>query len=144
MSRTYSLKTFPKEMENLINFRHVYFDEDVEVPFGMTRLTHMQTLPSFKLERARRHRIDELGRLNELKGELVIGALEYVRDKEEAVKSKLVEKANLRKLILKWGRVPPEERNGNFLDEDILEGFQPHPNLESLTIEEFKGTKFAS
>ncbi|CAN6699356.1 unnamed protein product [Malus baccata var. baccata] len=140
MSRTYFLKTFPKEMENLINLRHIYFDEDVEVPFGMTRLTHLQTLPSFKLDRARRHRLDELGGLNELKGELVIESLEFVRDKEEAMKSKLVEKANLRKLILNWG----EERNGNFLDEDILEGLQPHPSLESLTIEEFKGTKFAS
>ncbi|XP_068342937.1 putative disease resistance protein RGA3 [Pyrus communis] len=134
------IKTFPRELENLINLRHVYFDEDAEVPFGMTRLTHLQTLPCFKLDRARRHRLDELGRLNELKGKLVIGSLEFVRDKEEAMKSKLVEKANLRKLILKWG----EERNGNFLDDDILEGLQPHPNLESLTIEEFKGTNFAS
>ncbi|XP_068343536.1 putative disease resistance protein RGA3 [Pyrus communis] len=135
-----NIKTFPREMENLINLRHVYFDKDVEVPFGMTRLTHLQTLSCFKLDRARCHRLDELGGLNELKGELVIGSLEFVRDKEEAMKSKLVEKANLRKLILKWG----EERNGNFLDEDILEGLQPHPNLESLTIEKFKGTKFAS
>ncbi|XP_048423177.1 putative disease resistance protein RGA3 [Pyrus x bretschneideri] len=134
------IKTFPREMENLINLRHVYFDKDVEVPFGMTRLTHLQTLPCFKLDRARRHRLDELGGLNELKGELVIGSLEFVRDKEEAMESKLVEKANLRKLILKWGK----ERNGNFLDEDILEGLQPHHNVESLTIEEFKGTKFAS
>ncbi|XP_048422890.1 putative disease resistance protein RGA4 [Pyrus x bretschneideri] len=139
MSHT-NIKTFPRELENLINLRHVYFDEDLEVPFGMTRLTHLQTLPSFKLDRARRHRLDELGGLNELKGELVIGSLEFVRDKEEAMESKLVEKANLRKLILKWGK----ERNGNFLDEDILEGLQPHPNLESLTIEKFKGTKFAS
>ncbi|CAN6564478.1 unnamed protein product [Malus baccata var. baccata] len=110
------------------------------IPFGMTRLTHLQTLPSFKLDGARRHKLDELGELNELKGKLVIGSLEFVRDKEEAMKSKLVEKANLRKLILNWGK----ERYGNFLDEDILEGLQPHPNLESLKIEEFKGTKFAS
>ncbi|XP_070662975.1 putative disease resistance protein RGA3 isoform X2 [Malus domestica] len=144
MLRAWRLKTFPREMENLINLRHVYFDGDVEVPFGMTRLTHLQTLSSFKLDRARRHRLDELGGLNELKGKLVIGSLEFVRDKEEAMKSKLVKKANLRKLILKWGWVPPEERNGNFLDEDILEGLQPHPNIESLRIEEFKGTKFAS
>ncbi|CAN6564471.1 unnamed protein product [Malus baccata var. baccata] len=143
MSNT-DIKTFPREMENLINLRHVYVDKDEEVPFGMTRLTHLQTLPSFNLDRARRHRLDDLGGLNELKGKLVIGSLKFVRDKEEAKKSKLVEKENLRKLILKWGWVHPEERNGNFLDEDILEGLQPHPNLESLTIEEFKGTKFAS
>ncbi|XP_070670357.1 putative disease resistance protein RGA3 [Malus domestica] len=133
------IETFPKEMENLINLRHVYFDKDKEVPFGMTRLTHLQTLPSFILDEDGRHRLDELGELNELKGKLVIGSLEHVRDKEEAAKSNLVRKANIRKLKLKWGCDHSAD-----LDEDILEGLQPHPNLESLTIEEFKGTKFAS
>ncbi|CAN6699444.1 unnamed protein product [Malus baccata var. baccata] len=146
MSRTLFHVTFPREMEemeNLINLRHVYFDEDHEVPFEMTRLTHLQTLPSFILDRARRHRLDELGGLNELKGQLVIGALENVRDKEEAMKSNLAGKANLRKLELIWGR-------RNFVDGNIvgglqiLEGLQPHPNLKSLTIRHFMGTKFAS
>ncbi|TQD79606.1 hypothetical protein C1H46_034831 [Malus baccata] len=134
-----NIKTFPREMENLINLRHVYFDEDVEVPFGMTRLTHLQTLSSFNLDEDGRHRLDELGELNELKGKLVIGSLQFVRDKEEAVKSNLVRKANIRKLKLKWR--PNDYAD---LDEDILEGLQPHLNLESLTIEGFKGTKFAS
>ncbi|CAN6564481.1 unnamed protein product [Malus baccata var. baccata] len=138
MSNT-GIKTFPREMENLINLRHVYFDKYKEVPFGMTRLTHLQTLSSFHLDEDGCHRLDELGGLNELKGKLVIGALEYVRDKEEAMKSKLVEKAYLRKLKLKWR---PDHYAD--LDEDILEGLQPHLNLESLTIEGFKGTKFAS
>ncbi|CAN6564393.1 unnamed protein product [Malus baccata var. baccata] len=139
MSGTWKHTTFPRKMENLINLRHVYFDEDEEVSFGMTRLTHLQTLPSFNLDRARRHRLDELGGLNELKGQLVIGALEYVRDKEEAMKSNLVGKANLQKLKLKWGR----DHSAN-LHEDILEGLQPHHNLKSLMIENFMGTKFAS
>ncbi|XP_050119717.1 putative disease resistance protein RGA3 isoform X2 [Malus sylvestris] len=138
MSNPY-IKTFPTEMENLISLRHVYFDKDVEVPFGMTRLTHLQTLSSFNLDEDGRHRLDELGGLNELKGELVIGSLQFVRDKEEAVKSNLVGKANIRKLKLKW-----QLDHYADLDEDILEGLQPHPNLESLTIEGFKGTKFAS
>ncbi|CAN6564392.1 unnamed protein product [Malus baccata var. baccata] len=131
--------TFPRELENLINLRHVYFDEDKEVPFGMTRLTHLQTLSSFILDEARRHRLDELGGLNELKGRLVIGALEYVRDKEEAMKSNLVGKAKLRKLELDWARCHYAN-----LDHDILEGLQPHPNLKSLAIRNFVGTKFAS
>ncbi|XP_050118393.1 putative disease resistance protein RGA3 isoform X2 [Malus sylvestris] len=139
MSGAWRLKTFAREMENLINLRHVYFDEYKEVPFGMTRLTHLQTLTSFILDRARRHRLDELGGLNGLKGRLAIGALEYVRDKEEAMKSNLVGKANLRKLELDWGR----DHYAN-LDHDILEGLQPHPNLKSLAIRNFMGTKFAS
>ncbi|XP_068343105.1 putative disease resistance protein RGA3 [Pyrus communis] len=136
---TYSLETFPEEMENLINLRHVYFNEGTKVPFGMTRLTHLQTLPSFILDEDGRHRLDELGGLNELKGELVIGSLEFVRDKEEARKSNLVGKANIRKLELYWW----SEHSAD-LDEDILEGLQPHPNLESLRIQGFRGTKFAS
>ncbi|XP_048423031.1 putative disease resistance protein RGA1 [Pyrus x bretschneideri] len=139
MSGTWTLTKFPREMENLINLRHVYFDKYKEVPFGMTRLTHLQTLLSFILDRARCHRLDELGGLNELKGELVIGALEYVRDKEEAMKSNLVGKANLQKLKLNWGK----HHSANH-DEDILEGLQPHSNLKSLTIKNFMGTKFAS
>ncbi|TQD75466.1 hypothetical protein C1H46_039002 [Malus baccata] len=138
MSNTY-IKKFPTEMENLISLRHIYFDKDVEVPFGMTRLTHLQTLSSFNLDVDGRHRLDELGGLNELKGELVIGSLQFVRDKEEAVKSNLVGKPNIRKLKLKWRHDLSAD-----LDKDILEGLQPHPNLESLTIKGFKGTKFAS
>ncbi|XP_050120251.1 putative disease resistance protein RGA3 [Malus sylvestris] len=138
MSNT-DIKTFPREMENLINLRHVYFDKDKEVLFGMTRLTHLETLPSFILDEDGRHRLDDLGRLNELKGKLVIGSLERVRDKEEAAKSNLVGKANIRKLKLKW-----RWDHSTDLDEDILEGLQPHHNLESLTIWNFMGNKLAS
>nr|XP_008337657.1 putative disease resistance protein RGA1 [Malus domestica]XP_028943983.1 putative disease resistance protein RGA1 [Malus domestica]XP_028943985.1 putative disease resistance protein RGA1 [Malus domestica] len=144
MSKTYNLKTFPREMENLINLRHVYFNKDKEFPFRITQLTHLQALRSFTLDRARRHTIDELGGLNEVKGELVIGSLEYVRDKKEAMKSNLVGKTHIRKLELKWKRSHYTERNGNFLDQDILEGLQSPPNLESLRIVKFMGAKFAS
>ncbi|TQD75465.1 hypothetical protein C1H46_039001 [Malus baccata] len=144
MSKTYNLKTFPREMENLINLRHVYFNQDKEFPFRITQLTHLQALRSFTLDRARRHTIDELGGLNEVKGELVIGSLEYVRDKKEAMKSNLAGKTHIRKLELKWERSHYTERNGNFLDQDILEGFQSPPNLESLRIVKFMGAKFAS
>ncbi|CAN6699357.1 unnamed protein product [Malus baccata var. baccata] len=137
MSYTGNLITFPREMEDLINLRHVYFNN--ELPFRITRLTHLQALRSITLDRARRRTIDELGELNELKGELVIGSLEYVRDKEEAMKSNLVGKTHIRKLELKW-----RWYHSANLDEDILEGLQPHPNLESLRIEKFRGTKFAS
>ncbi|CAN6699360.1 unnamed protein product [Malus baccata var. baccata] len=104
MSYTCNLITFPREMEDLINLRHVYFNN--ELPFRITRLTHLQALRSITLDRARRRTIDELGELNELKGELVIGALEYVRDKEEAMKSNLVGKTHIRKLELKWRCLP--------------------------------------
>ncbi|CAL2227513.1 unnamed protein product [Prunus armeniaca] len=136
------LERFPKEMENLIKLRHVYFDHDQKVPFGMRRLTRLQTLRYFNLDKEKNHGIDELGGLNQLKGELTISSLEHVKDKDEAKKSNLVVKANIRKLTLKWGN--SWQRNNKESDVDVLEGLQPNPKLEILKIENFMGGKLAS
>ncbi|CAL2227499.1 unnamed protein product [Prunus armeniaca] len=139
---TRKLERFPKEMENLIKLRHVYFDHDQKVPFGMRRLTRLQTLRYFNLDKEKNHGIDELGGLNQLKGELTISSLEHVKDKDEAKKSNLVGKANIRKLTLKWGN--SWQRNNKESDVDVLEGLQPNPKLEILKIENFMGGKLAS
>jgi hypothetical protein len=52
--------------------------------------------------RYERYKIDELGCLNELRGELQVHNLEEVKDKEEAEKAKLDRKANICELGLKW------------------------------------------
>ncbi|XP_021804722.1 putative disease resistance protein RGA3 [Prunus avium] len=140
MCDTWNLGRFPKEMENLINLRHVYFDEDKEVPFGMRRLTHQQTLRYFTLDRERNHEIGELGGLNQLKGELTIRSLEQVRDKDEAEESNLGGKSNIRILTLEWGSYSPR----NNTKSDVLEGLQPNPKLEILKIENFMGVKLAT
>ncbi|XP_008222899.1 PREDICTED: putative disease resistance protein RGA3 [Prunus mume] len=139
---TRKLERFPKEMENLIKLRHVYFDHDQKVPFGMRRLTRLQTLRYFNLDKEKNHGIDELGGLNQLKGELTISSLEHVKDKDEAKKSNLAGKANIRKLTLKWGN--SWQRNNKESDVDVLEGLQPNPKLEILKIENFMGGKLAS
>ncbi|XP_034197301.1 putative disease resistance protein RGA1 [Prunus dulcis] len=136
------LERFPKEMENLINLRHVYFDEHREVSFGMRRLTRLQTLRCFNLDKERNHGIDELGGLNQLKGELTISSLEHVKDKDEAKKSNLAGKTNIRKLTLAWGY--DRERNNKASDVDVLEGLQPNRELEILKIYNFMGVKLAS
>ncbi|CAB4261997.1 unnamed protein product [Prunus armeniaca] len=81
-------------MQNLINPRHVYFDEYVEVAFGMRRLTHLQTLPSLTLDNERNHGIDELGGLNQLEGELSSRFLEHARETDEIQESNLAGQAN--------------------------------------------------
>ncbi|CAB4262992.1 unnamed protein product [Prunus armeniaca] len=140
MPSSSSLQTFAKELQNLINLRHVYFNEYIEVPFGIRRLTHLQTLPSFTLDGTRSHGIDELGGLNKLKGELIIRSLEYVRGKDEAKESNLAGKTNIQSLRLEWGN--SRERNDD--DKEVLDGLEPHPKLESLYISSFLGSKFAS
>ncbi|CAB4292026.1 unnamed protein product [Prunus armeniaca] len=142
MEDTWNLVTFPKEMENLINLRHVYFDYDMLVPFGMGRLKHLQTIsPWFTLDEERNHEIDELGGLNQLKGELIIRGLEHVRDRGQAGASNLVGKANLRRLTLEWSS---SLRGRNEKDIDVLEGLRPNSELEILKIDKFMGSKLAS
>ncbi|XP_016646883.1 PREDICTED: disease resistance protein RGA2-like [Prunus mume] len=142
VENTRNLVTFPKEMENLINWRHVYFYYDKPVPFGMGRLEHLQTIsPSFTLDKESNRGIDDLGGLNQLKGELIIKGLEHARDGRQAGASNLVGKANLRRLTLKWSSYH-EGRNEK--DIDVLEGLRPNTELEILKIDRFMGSKLAS
>ncbi|XP_021820329.1 putative disease resistance protein RGA1 [Prunus avium] len=144
MKHTWHAVTFPKEMENLINLRHAYFDYDTPVPFGMERLEHLQTIsPSFTLDKESNRGIDELGGLNQLKGELIIRGLEYVRDRGQAGASNLVGKANLRRLTLEWSS-SYRGRNEAASDIDVLEGLRPNSELEVLKIGGFMGSKLAS
>ncbi|KAM5576766.1 putative disease resistance protein RGA3 [Rosa sericea] len=139
-ARHCALKEFPKEVQNLINLRHLYFSGYNEIPVGMGRLTRLQTVPCFTVGKKKGHRCEELASLNELKGQLIIYSLEHVRDREEAEKAKLKEKKNLRKLRFVW----TESRQMNNSHQDVLEGLQPHPNLESLEIDCFRGDNFPS
>ncbi|KAF3947486.1 hypothetical protein CMV_026384 [Castanea mollissima] len=85
--------------------------------------------------------IEELGRLNQLKGKLDIRRLELVKDKEASKNAKLVEKAKVYELGFYWSW----NREGNHNnDEEVLEGLQPHRYLKSLEIVGFGGEKFPS
>uniref|UniRef100_A0A7N2MU19 Disease resistance protein RGA3 n=2 Tax=Quercus lobata TaxID=97700 RepID=A0A7N2MU19_QUELO len=138
-----NLKEFPEDLKNLINLRHIYFD-DYEIgrtPQGLGQLTCLQTLQCFIVGQSTGFQIEELGRLNQLKGELHIRRLEHVKDKEASKNAKLVEKAKVYELGFYWS----ENREGNHNnDEEVLEGLQPHRYLKSLTIEGFGGEKFPS
>ncbi|CAB4292025.1 unnamed protein product [Prunus armeniaca] len=142
MQNTWGLQTFPKEMENLINLRHVYFDMSQPAQLSMGQWTHLQTIsPSFTLDKESNGRIDELGGLNQLKGELIIRGLEHVRDRGQAGASNLVGKANLRRLALDWSSY---SKGRNEKDIDVLEGLRPNSELEILKIDRFMGSKLAS
>ncbi|KAK6279566.1 hypothetical protein POUND7_019833 [Theobroma cacao] len=86
------------------------------------------------------NQIEELGCLSQLRGELKISNLEYVRDKDEARGAKLQEKTKIYKLEFVW----QSHREGLNNDEDVLEGLQPHLNLKSLTITGYAGDNFPS
>jgi len=133
-----SLEKLPKKMRNLVSLRHLHFDDPKLVPAEVRLLTRLQTLPFFIL--GQNHMVEELGCLNELRGELQISKLEKVRDREEAEEAKLREK-RMNKLVFKWS---DDEVNSSVRNEDVLEGLQPHPDIRSLTIGGYGGENFSS
>ncbi|CDP20794.1 unnamed protein product [Coffea canephora] len=138
----FALKVLPKGMRDLISLRHLHYysrDEAFQMPLEMGRLTCLQTLAFFNVGREKGRRIGELGSLKNLKGKLEIRNLELVKDKEGAEEAKLSEKANLFGLKLWWAR---DLEGGNYNDKDVLDGLQPHPNLEELEIRNFMGDQF--
>ncbi|XP_050256547.1 putative disease resistance protein RGA4 isoform X2 [Quercus robur] len=130
------LKELPKDLRKLINLRHIYIKR---TPKDIGKLTCLQTLPFFTVGQDAGHRIEELGCLNQLRGELHIYCVEHVRDKEEARSANLVEKAKIYKLGYYWSEKSEGNHNN---DEEVLEGLQPHRYLKSLTIQYYQGKKF--
>ncbi|XP_027166035.1 putative disease resistance protein RGA3 [Coffea eugenioides] len=135
---------FPKQMSDLISLRHLNYyhgDAEFKMPVQMGRLTRLQTLKFFNVSQEKGCGIKELGTLKYLKGSLRIRNLGLVKGKEAAKQAKLVEKPNLSHLRLdfEWRSRDLESDN---CDEDVLEGLQPHPNLQELRIQGFMGNKF--
>ncbi|GKV38787.1 hypothetical protein SLEP1_g46660 [Rubroshorea leprosula] len=154
ISKLYNLQTFrfmdceflemPSEgIGDLINLRHIHFSDRDTMPANVGRLTSLQTLGSFYVGTRKGLKIEELGSLSRLKGSLMIENLELVKDKSEAKLAKLHEKA-VDTLELWWKHNRSElEVEGNH-DEEVLEGLQPHPNLQKLVIGCYGGKNLPS
>ena len=111
------------------------------MPKNMRLLTSLQTLPIFAVGQDEGHSIEELGALENLRGEIDIYKLGFVEDEEEAKSAKL-EGKEIFKLRLYWNK--KEEEDYRDKDEKVLEGLQPHQNLKILTIEGYGGKRFPS
>ncbi|KAL7106409.1 hypothetical protein ACP275_07G111600 [Erythranthe tilingii] len=134
----YVLEKLPNTLKNLIGLRYLLIPR-IELPPEMGRLTSLRTLPYFGVGDEKGCRISELEFLKNLEGKLEIFNLEKVHDKEEAKRAGLLQKPNIVELVLTWSN--REGGNGN---ESVLEGLQPHPNLESLKICGFGGRSLPS
>ncbi|XP_058007830.1 putative disease resistance protein RGA3 [Hevea brasiliensis] len=133
-----SLKEVPRnKMCNLISLRHIEFSEDDHMPSMAGRLTCLETLSLFVVGPDKGGSIEELKCLNQLSGELTLNHLEEVRDKEEAKKSNLQRKTKIRTLQFEWS----DGREVGCNDVEVLEGLEPHPNIEGITIENYLGEK---
>ena len=120
-------------MEYLVSLRHIDFSH---TPADVGCLTGLRTLPFFEVGQDKGHRIEELGCLKELGGELRIVNLEHVRDKKEAEGANLSGKAKINTLVLIWSSERKSSSSSTNY-KDVLEGLQPRPDIRSLEIENF-------
>ncbi|XP_017215172.1 putative disease resistance protein RGA3 [Daucus carota subsp. sativus] len=150
--RVWNLEELPKNFCNLINLRHLVIENKYMKKshrtrcmfVGIQRLTCLQTLPHFVASRDQNCLVGQLGGLNNLRGKLDLYGLSDVENMEEASNAKLDTKFNIEHLLLNWSNNDDEREDRGYKDEDVMEGLKPHRNLKELTIDYFKGQKYAS
>ncbi|KAA8521241.1 hypothetical protein F0562_011922 [Nyssa sinensis] len=141
MRQTGSILTQPQvygreeDMENIVE--HLV-KRLIDTPSEIGRLTCLKTLSLFVVGKRRGCHLTELKGLN-LRGELCIKHLERVRSRMDTKEANLVGKQNLHHLKLYWERNDDFELQENV--EQLLEALEPPPNIEELTIREYKDGK---
>ncbi|XVF15655.1 hypothetical protein REPUB_Repub09cG0173300 [Reevesia pubescens] len=135
------LEELPKNFEKLVNltqFGLEYCTGLTHMPRGIGKLTSLQTLSMFVVDKhgSKRHSggdLSELSGLNNLRGDLRITNLEYVKDaKNQFRAANLKKKQHLEWLALEW-------TGDNDDDEKSLEDLQPHLNLKALSVKGWRG-----
>ncbi|XP_065871805.1 putative disease resistance protein RGA3 isoform X3 [Euphorbia lathyris] len=135
------LEKLPKTLGNLVSLRHIGFSYEKQMPSNVGHLTNLRRLSFFVVGPDRGSSIQELERLDELRGALTISNLELVRDEEEAKKANLQSKRKIEELELLWS---DERESSNCTDEAVLNGLQPFEDLKRLIIKYYLGEKFPS
>ncbi|XP_075634494.1 putative disease resistance RPP13-like protein 1 [Castanea sativa] len=141
LSKCKFLVKLPKNMRNLINLRHLYISGTSlkNMPIQMGRLQCLQTLTKFVVGKDIGFQLEELGKLSNLRGVIVISNLQNVINSTNALEAKLKEKEHLKELALEW-----DAANGIFSqsERDVLNNLQPHTSLTKLVIKNYNGTSF--
>ncbi|XP_075658673.1 disease resistance protein RGA2-like, partial [Castanea sativa] len=138
------LKELPGNIQNLFNLRNLELEgcnSLTHMPPGLGQLTSLQVLNK-KLTCTG---FPILNKLNNLRGELRIRIEVGVKDAASKAKAaNLKDKQHLRKLELIWDSVWGNDVAGVCEDENLMEGLQPHRNLEMLKVESYQGGRFPS
>ncbi|KAF9681370.1 hypothetical protein SADUNF_Sadunf06G0218800 [Salix dunnii] len=145
------LKELPRGINKLINLRHLDNDrcESLEyMPRGIGKLTSLQTLSCFVVAKNRSLKskmvggLDELKRLNELRGSLEIRVKGYERNCciSEFEGAKLEDKKYLQSLTIKWGDIDMDSDID--LYDKMLQSLQPNSSLQELRVEGYGGMRF--
>ncbi|KAJ6713251.1 DISEASE RESISTANCE RPP13-LIKE PROTEIN 1-RELATED [Salix purpurea] len=130
----------PASMMKLINLCHLDITKTKlqEMPSQLGKLTKLHKLTDFFLGKQSGSSINELGKLQHLRGTLRIWNLQNVMDARNAIKANLKGKQLLKELELTW----KGDTNDSLHERLILEQLQPHMNIESVSIVGYMGTRF--
>ncbi|XP_021774476.1 putative disease resistance protein At3g14460 isoform X2 [Chenopodium quinoa] len=132
-------------IESLGKLRHLYIDDTSleEMPLGIGKLTNLQTLDTFLLAGGGWSKLRELGRLNQLRGRLIIkSGLKYVTEVEDAEEAQLCKKEHLDGLNLKWGSCTDEVDDKT--RRDVIEKLRPHTSIKECVLDGYMGSTFPS
>ncbi|RWR79784.1 putative disease resistance protein RGA1 [Cinnamomum micranthum f. kanehirae] len=148
LENCYELIELPKNMNKLINLRHVhlhtqsinFFTRLISMPPRIGRLTSLRTLSLFVVGRESGCRIEELNGMGNLRGSICISKLENVMNEEEAKTANLRSKEFLHELELQWSPRHLQEVRV----EEVLKSLQPHVNVRLLEISHYSGNEFPS
>ncbi|XP_042474105.1 putative disease resistance protein At3g14460 [Zingiber officinale] len=137
----HKLESIPQELsKKMVNVRHINANNKF---WGMIkdvqRLTNLQELPTFSVQEDDGLRLVQLKDLAQLHGTLHIENLENVVDSKEVQHAELKNKVHLTELVLEWNHQKDAK-----LEEEVIEGLQPHESLKILTISGYKGAKSPS
>uniref|UniRef100_A0ACD5Y9W8 Uncharacterized protein n=2 Tax=Avena sativa TaxID=4498 RepID=A0ACD5Y9W8_AVESA len=142
---TCQLQKFPKNMNRLINMRHLDINtECITNISGIGTMVKLQGSIVFKVIRGSEkegHGVSELAKMSYLSGTLGIRGLDAVAGKEEAMAAGLASKGKVKVLKLEWGASDPRQFNEAPTDAAaaVLEGLQPHCDLRDLRITRYPG-----
>ncbi|KAH0989173.1 hypothetical protein GBA52_000656 [Prunus armeniaca] len=141
----YGLREVPVSIRKLVNLKHLYISgcERLKLPKEIGRLRNLQILDYLCVQDGHKDdegifKLGDLGNLEQLQGSLYIANLKSAKDGSEAKNAELVNKKNLLHLTLDFGYFSGDAERAE--DEEILNGFQVHTNLESLTIWNYRST----
>ncbi|KAK3142796.1 hypothetical protein QOZ80_4BG0351710 [Eleusine coracana subsp. coracana] len=146
------LTELPGDTKKLLKLRHLDVTKDVgyvQLPHGIGQLTELRTLPFFRASVDMSHCcISELGNLRSLRGCIRLSGLECVETSRKAKEVNLKDKQHLQNVTLKWhdgGADIDEDDDDDEAEneaEQVLEGLEPHGNLQELSIRGYEGTAF--
>ncbi|KAL8499195.1 hypothetical protein ACS0TY_022243 [Phlomoides rotata] len=146
LSNCYKLQSLPKNIRNMTNLRHILLEGCGGLgvmPYRIGELASLKTLSLFIVGDRIGNQLNELEHLY-LGGRLEIKNLENVKNHLIAKKANLIEKPNLRLLVLSWGGDSTSSELTKIKEEEnVLEALEPHPNLVTLGIHGFRGRELA-